>query len=342
MRRVIGFSLILIALSLFLRFFLLSTPAPEIEIHPSAITLGELEELQRARTSFAVHNKSRADYTVVGLSSDCHCTGADISWPQKLSPGQSLEVPIVYDTKRGDGLRTQRLALMLEKNGKGKPVRFVKLIPVSCTIKPELRSTPALLDMGDLGPDDNSSVVRFNVRSMGDVEYRVDSIETTSKHVIVQGPETIDHTGGEFVAKFTPEQITAKGTYAGSVEITVSGGRVDRFSIPFRATVSPRFLVTPDTIVFDAGSAVGSKETTVFESIEPFRIVDLSTPESIEVEGQSAEFALRHELRFKIADPTDGIIGEVRACLLGRSGKSQTVSVKVERVPVLAGEKSCH
>lgn len=204
MRISLCFSLAAISVAAVLRYYYLSEPRPEIELHPQLIDLGELNELQRVAARLTIHNRSQAHYRVVGLQSSCYCTAAALAVPKDVPPGLSVPVSFGYDARRGDGPREHRLIVLLERQDAAGSRPVAMPIKLRCTIRPELRSTPPTLDLGTVGADDGGREFRFTVISVSGAAYDVTSVETTSRHIAVSGPRRIGRDGAQIRGNSSP------------------------------------------------------------------------------------------------------------------------------------------
>ena len=332
MPKAICLSLSFIGFAVCVRLFLWSPSTREIEFVPAVIDLGEVREEQRLKTEFTIRNNAKVPYRVVNLVATCRCTANELTWPQTLEPGESLAVPVEYHTVRGDGILKQRLLVLLEKTDQRETLAYAKPIEVFCRVIPELRSTPQTLDFGYFGPDDQAKSLFVHIESVGGQSYRIESVEVTAAQVDVEHPGMIGPKGTKFRARLDPTRIYSGTGINGAVKIALSGGSVDSFSVPFRALVSPAFVVTPDVLVFDTKSRVGSLRSLTLRGCEPFRVAGIRAPDSISVQSQPSEYALSHELAVGLSEIRNGSLGELDISLLGQSGRRGNVVVRVGRV----------
>jgi len=332
MWKAICLSLGLISLAVCVRFLLWPHSTREIELAPEAIDLGEVAEQQRLKTEFAIRNNAKVPYRVMNIVGTCRCTANEVVWPRTLQPGETLPVPVEYHTGRGDGAVKQRLVVLLEKTDERGTLSYAKPIDILSNVTPELRATPKTLDFGTVGPDDHTNTVSFRIQSIGGRTYNVESVEATVPQVEVEYPAIICPVGAEFQARLDCTGIYSSTYMNGVIEIALSGGRIDSFSVPFRALVSPAFIVTPDVLVFDAKSQVGAIQSLILRGCEPFRIAKIRTPVSVSVQSQPYEYAWSHELAVGLSEIRNGSLGKIDISLVGQSGRTGNVVVRVGRV----------
>lgn len=332
MPKAICLSLAFIAFAVCVRLFLWSPSTREIEFVPAVIDLGEVREQQRLQTEFTIRNNAKVPYRVVNLLATCRCTANEVAWPQMLGPGETLSVPIEYHTGRGGGILRQRLVVLLERTDQRGTLAYAKAIEVFCSVIPELRSTPQTLDFGLFGPDDQPRSLSFDIESLGGEIYQVESVEVTATQVDVEHPAMIGPLGAEFRVRFDPANIFSNTSINGAVKIGLSGGIIDSFSVPFRAQVSPAFVVTPDVLVFDSSSQVDSIVSLTLRGCEPFRVAEIRLPDCVALQDQSGEYALSHEVALILTEIRNGPLGELQISIVGESGRSGNVVVRVGRV----------
>jgi hypothetical protein len=339
MPKAICLSLAFIATAVCVRFLLWSPSTREIEFVPAVIDLGEVREEQRLKTEFRIRNNAKVPYRVVNLVATCRCTANELTWPQTLEPGETLAVPVEYHTGRGDGILKQRLVVLLERADQRGTLAYAKPIEVFCRVMPELRAIPQILDFGSFGPDDQAKSLFFHIESVGGQTYRIESVEVTAAQVDVEHPGMIGPLGAEFQVRFNPADIFANRSIKGILKLGLSGGIVESFSVPFRGQVSPAFVVTPDVLVFDARSQVGSILSLTLRGCEPFRVAEVRFPDSVAVQDQPRNYALSHQLPIVLTEIRNGAFGELQISIVGESGRSANVLVRVGRISDGIGEE---
>lgn len=137
--------------------------------------------------------------------------------------------------------------------------------------------------------------------------------------------------GHKFVVTVAPGDIAFKGTLTGGIHFRLSGGRVTTFSIPFRVRLCPEFVITPDTVVFDAASRAGSTLTADIEGPSRFRVERVAVPTSIRALVPSGEARSRQRVVFILAGADHGALGEATITVRTEAGTEKLLRVMIKR-----------
>ncbi|WDQ17874.1 DUF1573 domain-containing protein [Rhodopirellula sp. P2] len=155
--------------------FVWADRSPEVPyVMPALENIGELDQLVQIERRFTLHNPTDEDLTISDVRTSCTCTVPDLDIPLVLPPGETLEIPVTFDSKRASGKRTNAVALVLRKprHNLDDPVRqMVVQYAMSAFIRPEVWVDASPIELAEIAID-QPQLREFRLRSRHD-DYRI-------------------------------------------------------------------------------------------------------------------------------------------------------------------------
>lgn len=203
---------------------------PKLEVEQPSYDFGEIPQGETVRHIFSFTNSGDKPLHIEKVHSSCGCTAALVS-TKTLAPGDRSEVQANFDSTRFRGEVSKTISLY--SNDPKQPV--VQLV-VKGKVLETLSVTPALVYLGQVAVG-KTSIAQVALQNHGDVELRLDKVQTTSPDLVVK-PSTATLSAGQRVildVELTPRP--GQDRFSGYVMLPAHGSLRTDLRIPVYADI---------------------------------------------------------------------------------------------------------
>lgn len=215
--------------------------APKLEVDTNAIDLGKLEQGAQATGVFKLTNSGDEVLEIEKISTSCHCTAAG-DHVKQIEPGQTVELPVKYNSAGHHGKRTNRITI--KSNDPDRPVLQLSMTAdVATLVEVKPRSHIAFSEAG-LGQRIDEAIYLVPSESGADIEVQDVSMNSEAVQLIHEKAEYEGQKAIKLMV-FVPEG-SELGRISASASVRVkAGSKTTTVRVPIYGTIVGLYNVVP-------------------------------------------------------------------------------------------------